>query len=60
VRPVNRGFNSVIEATVHATRYVLSHDRDLMTWIDHHATIVHKCGGSREKEALDLLLEYIR
>ena len=60
VRPVNRGFNSVIEATVHATRYVDSLDQDLKHLIDHHAVIIRKCGGAREREALELLDRFMR
>lgn len=59
VRPVNRGFNAVIEATVHATRYVRTHDRDLKGLIDHHATLIQRCGGPREWEALGILLGHI-
>ena len=59
IYPVNRGFNSIIEATVHGTRYVMNHDPWLKQLIDHHASLVRKCGGSREKEALELLFDYI-
>jgi len=59
VHPVNRGFNSIIDTTVHATRYVMNRDPELRTLIDYHAGIVRKCGGKRELEALDLLLHYI-
>lgn len=59
IYPVNRGFNSVIEATVHGTRYVMNRDPWLKQLIDHHASLVRKCGGSREREALELLLGYI-
>jgi hypothetical protein len=58
-RFVNRGFNSVIEATVHATRYVLFKDPELLKWIDHHERIVRKCGGKRELEAMKLLRVFI-
>jgi hypothetical protein len=59
LHPVNRGFNSIIETTVHATRYKLNHDPELKKQIDYHAGIVRKCGGNRELEALELLLRYI-
>ena len=58
-RPVNRGFNSVIDATVHATRYAISHDPELKKLIEYHAGIVRRCGGKRELEALELLMKYI-
>jgi hypothetical protein len=59
VSPVNRGFNSIIDATVHATRYVISRDPALRALIDYHADIVKKCGGERELRALDILYNKI-
>jgi len=59
LHPVNRGFSSVIDATVHATRYVMNHDPDLLDKINYHASLVRKCGGRRELEALELLMSYI-
>ncbi len=58
LHPVNRGFNSIIEATVHATRYIRTRDPVLADLIMHHAALVRKCGGKREQEALDLLLSH--
>ena len=55
IRPVNRGFNSVIDATVHATRYVITHDGELLKMILYHLDIVRKCGGQREQEAAELI-----
>lgn len=54
---VNRGFNSVVEAAVHATR--LEFRPELRELVDHHVGVARKCGGEREREAVDLLLEYI-
>jgi hypothetical protein len=59
VHPVNRGFNSIIDATVHATRYKENQDPKLQQLIGYHTAIVKKCGGKQEMEALDLLLKYI-
>jgi hypothetical protein len=59
VHPVNRGFNSVIDATVHVTRYRENQDPELKRWIDYHVVIVRKCGGKRELEALELLKKYM-
>lgn len=59
LHPVNRGFSGIVEATVHATRYVGSRDPWLRTLIDHHAGLVRKCGGEREWEALELLMGYV-
>lgn len=60
IYPVNRGFNSIIEAAVHGTRYIMNRDPRLAELIDHHASLVRRCGGPREREALELLLDYIR
>jgi hypothetical protein len=59
VHPVNRGFNSIIDATVHATRYVMNRDPELKRKIDYHAGIVRKCGGNKELAALGMLMQYI-
>jgi hypothetical protein len=59
LHPVNRGFNSIIEATVHATRFQQSRDPHLYDLIRHHAALVRRCGGARELEALDLLYSYL-
>jgi len=60
VHPANRGFGSIIDATVHATRFVKSRDPELKKLIDYHAGIVRKCGGKPELAALDLLLSCIK
>ena len=57
--PVNRGFGNIIDATVHATRYVEKRDPALKQLIDYHAGIIRKCGGKRELAALDLLMRHI-
>ncbi|NLM29659.1 MAG: DUF447 family protein [Methanomicrobiales archaeon] len=59
LHPVNRGFASVVDATVHATRYVRNHDPWLGQLIEHHTGLIRKCGGPREWEALELLREYM-
>jgi hypothetical protein len=59
VHPVNRGFNSIIDATVHATRYRVNHDAKLRQLIDYHEEIVRKCGGKKEIEALEMLMGYV-
>ena len=60
IHPVNRGFNSIIDATVSATRYAKNRDPELKKIIDYHAGIVRKCGGKAEIAALDLLISYIQ
>ena len=60
LHPVKRGFGSIIDATVHATRYKITRDPELRALIDYHAGIVRKCGGKRELAALDLLQKKIQ
>ncbi len=59
IHPVNRGFNSIIDATVYATRYRENRDPDLKKLIEYHAGLVRKCGGKKELEALGVLMKYI-
>jgi hypothetical protein len=60
IKPINRGANAVIEATVHATRYVVLKEQKYLDRIDHYNTIVRKCGGPGEKKAMKLLYDLIR
>ncbi len=55
----NRGFNAVLEATVHATRYQLSGDEKYLEFIRHYETLASKCGGENEKKAMKLLYEVL-
>lgn len=55
----NRGFNAVLEATVHATRYKLSGEEKYLELIRHYETLASKCGGESEKKAMKLLYEVI-
>ena len=57
VKPVNRGFNAVIEASVDATRYVIFKEEKYLERIEDYDKLVRKCGGAREKEAIRLLYE---
>jgi hypothetical protein len=59
VHPINRGFNSIIDATVLGTRYMISRDPKLKKMINYHAGIIRKCGGKRETAALELLTKQI-
>lgn len=59
IQPVNRGFNAVIEASIHATRYVALGEQKYLGCIKYYSDIVKKCGGEREKEAMTLLYELI-
>ncbi len=58
IRAVNRGFNALIEATVHGTRYVLNKNPEMREKIIYYGRIIQRCGGKREKEAYRLLLDY--
>jgi len=60
IKPINRGFNSVIEAAIHATRYVVFKEQKYLEHIDYYNIIVQKCGGRREKEAMKLMYDLIR
>lgn len=55
----NRGFNAVLEATVHATRYQLTGEEKYADWIRHYEGLVRKCGGQKEKKAMELLYEVL-
>lgn len=55
LQPINRGFNAVIEAAIHATRYVVLKERKYLDCIEYYNSIVKKCGGERDKEAMQLL-----
>ena len=55
----NRGFNAVLEATVHATRYKLTGEEKYLELIRHYETLASKCGGGNEKKAMKLLGEVL-
>ena len=59
IKPVNRGFNAVIEASIHATRFVGKKDQEYLRQIAYCNTMVKKCGGNQEKEAMKMLYELI-
>lgn len=55
----NRGFNAVLEATVHATRYQITGEEKYLEFIQHYESLASKCGGDREKKAMKLLYEVL-
>ncbi len=63
LRAVNRGFSAVIEALVHATRYIITKDEEkkgeLRRRILYYHEIVQKCGSEREKQAFEIIMEKI-
>lgn len=56
----NRGFNAVLEATVHATRYQLSGEEKYLELIRHYESLASRCGGENEKKAMKLIYEVLR
>ena len=60
VRPFNRGFAAVIDATVHATRYLVNRDPALYQMIRYNFRIIKKCGNAKEQEALFILNEIVK
>ena len=60
VLPVpNRGFNAVLEAAVHATRYQLSGEEKYLDLIRHYESLASKCGGEKEIQAMELIYEVL-
>ncbi len=59
IAPINRGFNAVIEAAIHATRYCVLKEPKYLELIDHYGRIVKKCGGQHELKAFELLKTYL-
>ncbi|MBO8181218.1 MAG: DUF447 family protein [Archaeoglobus sp.] len=55
VKAVNRGFNAVIEALVHATRYVSLKKPEMLEKVEYYIGIAEKCGGEREREAIEII-----
>ncbi|RLG27318.1 hypothetical protein DRN85_00585 [Methanosarcinales archaeon] len=54
---INRGRNAVIEATIHATRYVLNHNQKHLNQINYYNRIVKICGRPEDKKAMETLYE---
>ncbi|MBT8507403.1 hypothetical protein AZH53_03025 [Methanomicrobiaceae archaeon CYW5] len=59
VHPHNRGFASVIDATILGTRYVMFNDPSLLEKIQYHQDIAVKCGSERVKSAVKMLDEVV-
>ncbi|MDI6888905.1 MAG: DUF447 family protein [Methanocellales archaeon] len=57
---IRRSTNAIIEATIHATRYLATKDEKYLKWIAHYEEIVKKCGSMREKEAMKKLKGFLR
>jgi len=57
ILPINRAFNAVLEATIHATRYRTLKNPEYLERVARYESIVKKCGGRQELEAFQLLKE---
>jgi Uncharacterized conserved protein len=53
----NRGFNAVIEACIHMTRYELTKEKAYSDKIYQMREIVLKCGRNRDKEAFEIIMK---
>ncbi|MCX8172013.1 MAG: DUF447 family protein [Archaeoglobaceae archaeon] len=58
LRAVNRGFNAVIEALVHATRFIKSQNPEFERKIRECYEIIEKCGGERERKAMEIIKKW--
>ncbi len=58
-RAYNRGANLVIEAAVAATRYLALRTDSYYDEIMKYRRIIDRCGGPREREAMDRLMDRI-
>ena len=58
-RACNRGANLVVEAAVAATRYLALRTDSYYEELMKMHRIIDRCGGSREREAMDRLMERI-
>jgi hypothetical protein len=56
--PHNRAFAGIIEATVHATRYVMTRDPALLELIEQACEVFRKCGRKEHTDTLDVLLTF--
>ncbi len=60
IKAVNRGFNAIVEALVHATRLVEFRNIGLKEKVDYYLKLAEKCGGERERRAVEIIKERIR
>lgn len=59
IKAPNRGFNAVLDASIHATRYLVLGGEKYLDLIYELEKIVKKCGGTREKQAMELLYNFL-
>lgn len=60
IQAPNRGFNAVLEATIHATRYQISNDEKYLKLIHTYSDIVSKCGKKQDKIAIELIYKFLK
>jgi uncharacterized protein len=58
-RAVNRGINLVVESAIAATRYLALNIESYMDDIRKNQRIISRCGGKRDREAMDRLMDLI-
>jgi hypothetical protein len=59
LRAFNRGACLVVEAAVAATRYLALRNDSYLQELFRLHRIINRCGGPREKEAMDRLMDRI-
>lgn len=55
----NRGFNAIIEALVHATRFKIFKIKKYKELVQYYSNLAIKCGGTREKDAASMIDEFL-
>ncbi len=58
-KAVNRGFNAIVEALVYGTRLMEYKNMALKEKVDYYLKLAEKCGGEREKRAVEIIKERI-
>lgn len=59
IKAPNRGFNAVLDALIHATRYRVFDDEKYLNMVYELNNTVKKCGGSKENRAMKILYDYL-
>ncbi len=57
IRAINRGLNAIIEACVHGTRF--KGEEETKERIEYYLHIAEKCGGERERMAVNIIKKYL-
>ncbi|WP_292486855.1 DUF447 domain-containing protein [Methanohalobium sp.] len=59
IKAPNRGFNAVLDALIHATRYRVFDNEKYLNIVYELSNTVKKCGGSKENRAMEILYDYL-